>query len=106
MSNPTPTENRRQHKRYHVGGTVILNHAGRHHKATVDNVSMGGLCTSLHQTLPLGAELILDIPLAGGDVAIVHAEVVRSYIGGAAMRFRWPDEGDHSRLLLQEILDE
>jgi hypothetical protein len=88
-----------------VGGTVILNHTGRRYKATVDNVSMGGLCTSLHQTLPLGATLTLDIPLAGGEVAVVHAEVVRSYIGGAAMRFHWSGEGDHSRLLLQEVLD-
>lgn len=104
MSNTVEAENRRQHKRYHVGGTVILNHAGRHHKAAVENISMGGICTSSHQVFGQGAQLALDIPLPGGDVAIVRAEVVRSYIGGAAMRFDWSGEDDRSRLLLQEIL--
>lgn len=75
------------------------------HKTIIKNISMGGLCASLRHPLQQGAELALDIPLPGGDGVIVRGEVVRSYIGGAAMRFHWLGEDDRSRLLLQEVLD-
>jgi len=105
MSSIGQIQNRRQHRRFHVGGTIILNHTGKHYKARIENISMGGLCTSLPRPLPQGAELALDIPLPGGDVVIVRAEVVRSYIGGAGLRFHWLGEDDRSRLLLQKVLD-
>jgi len=88
-----------------VGGSITLNHGGERHPAFAENISMGGLCTSSDQTLPPGTQLTLDIPLPTGKVVMVPAEVVRSYIGGAAMRFHWLGEDDRSRLLLQEVLD-
>ena len=105
MSSTGQIEDRRQHRRLHVGGRVTLNHAGERYKAFAENISMGGLCTSSDQTLPPGTQLTLDIPLPTGKVVMVPAEVVRSYIGGAAMRFHWLGEDDRSRLLLQEVLD-
>ena len=105
MSITVQAEDRRQHRRFPVGGTVILNHADRPYQAMVENISMGGLRTSLHRKLPQGAELSIVIPLPGGDTAIVRAEVIRSYIGGVAMHFHWPSDDDRSRLLLKGVLE-
>lgn len=106
MLNEGELQERRQHRRSHVGGTVFLDCGGQNIKARIENISLGGLCATAPQALPLGSQLSVDIPLSNGDVVVVRAKVVRSFMGNAAMRFYWLSEDDRSRLLLKEQLSE
>lgn len=102
--NDNPADNRRQYRRSHVGGTATFNHAGKQLKARIENISLGGLYAPSDRRLPVGAEMMVDIPLRNGAAVVVRAEVVHSSFRGVGLRFHWTGEADQSRSLLQQEL--
>jgi hypothetical protein len=95
---------RRAHRRFHVRGTAILDYEGAYQSAPIKDISLGGVRVAPEAPLPAGAVVPVDILLLEGGVVVATAEVVRSDDSGTGLRFRWPGEGDQSRLLLQEAL--
>ena len=104
MTNGGQFKNRRQHRRFHTRGVIRFEHEGTNHKGRVENISLGGVRTALEAQVPVGTELLVEIPLPKEQLMFAWAEVVRSDIGGAALRFLWAGAGDPNCRLLQEVI--
>jgi PilZ domain len=104
MTNEGQFTNQRQHRRFRTRGVIRFAHAGTNHKARVENISLGGVRAALVAPLPVGTELLVEIPLPKEQLMFARAEVVHSNSGGAGLRFLWSGEGDPNCRLLQELI--
>ena len=104
MADEEQPQDRREQPRLHLRGAITVEHAGARLKAQVANISLDGVRIYLLPKLPAGTAVTLNIPLQGGAVAVVAAEVTSSYPGTAGLRFRWAGADDPNRRLLQEVI--
>ena len=96
-----PHADRRRAPRFNISMpvTVTDDTTGRSYAATVDNISLGGVCLLIDSHLTEGARLFINLPIAADMTMRIEASLVRtSDVGEFGVAFVALTEGEMDRL--------
>ena len=74
------TSERRRAPRFNISLPVTVSDAatGRSYVATVDNISLGGVCLLIESDIPAGTRLVIHLPIAPDMTMRIEASLVRT----------------------------